>query len=166
MNRWWWLSRPETLSFSNTHVHTRTLVPLPAPPWQSRRFEKFIAVRWNVELSPLAHTPTSLPSPCPPLPDGRTLTHTCTFDTELSEFYFNNSSISCDVNTEILIHSSKKCACDCVQTNKHCSFFGLGGAPSKRGQSLRAAVLKPQSQSQALLDLSLKTNKQCEYLSS
>ncbi|XP_016365193.1 inversin-like [Sinocyclocheilus rhinocerous] len=35
-----------------------------------------------------------------------------------------------------------------------------GGAPSKRGQSLRAAVLKPQSQSQALLDLSLKTNKQ------
>ncbi|XP_050988213.1 inversin isoform X2 [Labeo rohita] len=35
-----------------------------------------------------------------------------------------------------------------------------GGAPSKRGHSLRAAVLKPQSQSQALLDLSLKTNKQ------
>ncbi|XP_058603870.1 inversin isoform X2 [Onychostoma macrolepis] len=35
-----------------------------------------------------------------------------------------------------------------------------GGAPSKRGQSLRAAVLKPQSQSQVLLDLSLKTNKQ------
>ncbi|XP_067304688.1 inversin isoform X2 [Pseudorasbora parva] len=35
-----------------------------------------------------------------------------------------------------------------------------GGAPSKRGHSLRAAVLKPQSQSQVLLDLSLKTNKQ------
>ncbi|KAK2902985.1 hypothetical protein Q8A67_007698 [Cirrhinus molitorella] len=35
-----------------------------------------------------------------------------------------------------------------------------GGAPSKRGHSLRAAVLKPQSQSQALQDLSLKTNKQ------
>ncbi|XP_043116979.1 inversin isoform X2 [Puntigrus tetrazona] len=35
-----------------------------------------------------------------------------------------------------------------------------GGAPSKRGQSLRAAVLTPLSQSQALLDLSLQTNKQ------
>uniref|UniRef100_A0A9J7X9Z6 Inversin n=1 Tax=Cyprinus carpio carpio TaxID=630221 RepID=A0A9J7X9Z6_CYPCA len=35
-----------------------------------------------------------------------------------------------------------------------------GSTPSKRGHSLQAAVLKPQSQSQALLDLSLKTNKQ------
>ncbi|XP_051722100.1 inversin isoform X2 [Ctenopharyngodon idella] len=35
-----------------------------------------------------------------------------------------------------------------------------GGAPSKRGHSLRAAAIKPQSQSQVLLDLSLKTNKQ------
>ncbi|XP_052474363.1 inversin isoform X1 [Carassius gibelio] len=35
-----------------------------------------------------------------------------------------------------------------------------GSTPSKRGPSLQAAVLKPQSQSQALLDLSLKTNKQ------
>nr|XP_055066106.1 inversin isoform X1 [Misgurnus anguillicaudatus] len=35
-----------------------------------------------------------------------------------------------------------------------------GGASAKRGQSLRAAAFKPQSRSQLLLDLSLKTNKQ------
>ncbi|XP_056618083.1 inversin [Triplophysa dalaica] len=35
-----------------------------------------------------------------------------------------------------------------------------GGASAKRGQSLRATALRTQSQSQLLLDLSLKTNKQ------
>lgn len=56
--------RSHSQTRAHVHTHTRTLVPLPAPPWQSQRFEKFIAVRRNVELSPLAHK-RKPPSPRP-----------------------------------------------------------------------------------------------------
>lgn len=103
---------------------TRTLVPLPAPPWQSRQFEKFIAVRWNVELSPLSHTRRS-PSPRPVRPcqmdaHSHTPAHlipNCLYLVILT------TVVSAVTLTEILIHSSKKCAYDYVQTNKLLFFW-------------------------------------------